>query len=583
MLLPAGDSVRMEGDMAKKCGSIAAAAALCLVLAPAHAADLKADINAFIHQIETGSHGLVKWQGAKRFDVRQEGDAAIADIGDARITIQDPAAKPPARSAEILLDHVAVRREPAPDNSVRLSIDLPAKVVLTQGTEEATLTLDKGTAEVVLDAKSSRARETTAALTGARLADKKTGDWVGFGPLSFTSKVVAAADGGWTGPVDFELRKIEFFVAKASLGGTIDRIGYTARSGGPDLAALNRLRDRLEALRQMDDAALPEQRLNAMLALLPTIPSLFSQAKGELTVTGVTARAAGGEPLVSLAKASAGGALTGMSGDAAALRMTFQYDGLALAPSLAAANKVPRHAILDFGVENVATGPLRTIIEAAGKMHPDAKEADKQQATAQMLGAAAMLNPVFRVYDLAVETPDLGVEATGEANGSPLSPKGYAAHADIAVRDFDALPGLLGQTPLTPYLPLLGEIGDRSSGADATKLLKFHLASAPQKWLTLNGGDITAWFAGDGAKAAEPRLLRPNEPPPTGADVAAVQRALKAHNVAAPESGAYDGATAAAVAHFQKQNGLNVDGVVDRATRQKLGIKPPLPTPPDHK
>jgi hypothetical protein len=575
--------VGMEGDMAKKWGLFAMTAALCLALTgPARATDLKADVDAFIHQIETTTHGLVKWQGAKRFDVRREGEAAIADIEDARITIQNPDAKPQAHSVEVSLDRVAVRREPAPDNGVRLAIDLPAKAVLHQGAEEAALTLDKATATILLDAKSSRARETTASFAGARIADEKTGDWVSFGPLSFSSKLLVAAGGAWTAPVDFDLKKIEFLVATAPIGGTIDRIGYTARSGGPDLAALNRLRGRLEALRQKDDAP-PKERLDELLALLPTIPSLFSQAKGELTVTGVTARAPGGDPLVSLVKASAGGALTGLSGDAAALRMNFQYDGLSLAPWLAAANKVPRRAIVDLGVEKVATGPLRTIIEAAAKMSPEATDADKQQATGQMIGAAVMLNPVFHVYDLAVDTPDLGVEATAEADGSPLSPKGYRADADIAVRGFDALPGVLGETPLMPYLPLLAEIGDRSGAPDASKLLKFHLASVPQKWLTLNGSDVTAWFAGNGGKPDEPRLLRPHQPAMTGADVAAVQRALEAHKIATPENGAYDGATAAAVARFQKQNGLNVDGVVARAARQKLGVKPLPAMPPDYK
>jgi peptidoglycan hydrolase-like protein with peptidoglycan-binding domain len=59
-----------------------------------------------------------------------------------------------------------------------------------------------------------------------------------------------------------------------------------------------------------------------------------------------------------------------------------------------------------------------------------------------------------------------------------------------------------------------------------------------------------------------------------GADVRAVQKALAAARIAAPQTGAYDAATAVAVARFQKQNALNIDGVVDAATRQKLGIKP---------
>jgi hypothetical protein len=199
-----GDGV--TGGMAKTRG-LFAAAVLCLGFAgPARAADLKADIDAFIHQIETATHGFVKWRGAKRFEVRQEGDAAIADIEDARLTIQDPAAKPPARAVEISLDHVTVRRQPAPDDGIRLAIDLPEKAVLHQGAEEAAVTLEKATATMVLDAKSSRTRETTAAFAGARIAVEKTGDWVSFGPLSFSSKVVAAAGGAWTAPVDFNLK-----------------------------------------------------------------------------------------------------------------------------------------------------------------------------------------------------------------------------------------------------------------------------------------------------------------------------------------------------------------------------------------
>ena len=54
-----------------------------------------------------------------------------------------------------------------------------------------------------------------------------------------------------------------------------------------------------------------------------------------------------------------------------------------------------------------------------------------------------------------------------------------------------------------------------------------------------------------------------------------MQRALaaaKAQDV--PQSGVYDGATAAAVARYQKQAGINVSGAVDAATRDRLGVKP---------
>jgi peptidoglycan hydrolase-like protein with peptidoglycan-binding domain len=64
-----------------------------------------------------------------------------------------------------------------------------------------------------------------------------------------------------------------------------------------------------------------------------------------------------------------------------------------------------------------------------------------------------------------------------------------------------------------------------------------------------------------------------------GNDVRAVQKALAAAGLTAPQSGVYVGGTAAAVVQFQKKSGLNADGVVNAVTRQKLGVKPE-PAPP---
>src|SRR5207248_7000446 len=143
----------------------------------------------------------------------------------------------------------------------------------------------------------------------------------------------------------------------------------------------------------------PEARADALLELLPTLPALFSLVKGESTLEGLAVRTANGEPLVSLTKASLDGALTGLSGDTAAWRITVRHNGLTLANSILDPSKVPQNVIIDFGLENVATGPLRTILEAIVKGRKEAGNADSQQATAQMIGAAAMLNPIFRIYE----------------------------------------------------------------------------------------------------------------------------------------------------------------------------------------
>ena len=583
--------------MGVKLGSTIAALALCLALAsPAGAADsagpeLKAEIDGFLGKLEATTNGVLKWEGADRVDIREEGDEAIAEFTKPRISIgppaddkpgDKPADKPAGTRAQITFDHVEIRRAPAADGASKLSAVLPRDATLSAPDHgDIKLTLKDAAGQALIDTQSGRVRESEMAFASARIEDKQNGDWVAFGPLSWSGKLVGAANGGWTAPVNLELKQIEFFAARGPASGAIDRIAYSARSAGPDLAALNRLRDRVDALRQRDLP--PDERLEAMLDLLPSLLPLFTEAKGELTMEGLVVRPAAGEPFVALKKASMAGTLTGLSGPAAALRVTLGHDGLSIAPTLLDAGRVPHRAVFDIGLEDVAIEPLRGILDAASKMRADASDTDKQQAQQQVIGAAAMLNPTFRIYNVAVDTPDTGIDVTGEAKGSPLSPRGYSAQADIAVRGIDGLAVMIGPAPPAVYLPLLKEIGAPVKADDGTPRLKFHLASTLQKLITVNGNDVSGWFQANNATPGQPRALRPATPALTGADVQAVQQALNAAHFATPQTGTYDAATALAVARFQKANALNVDGVVDAATRQKLGVKAePAPAAQEH-
>ena len=116
-----------------------------------------------------------------------------------------------------------------------------------------------------------------------------------------------------------------------------------------------------------------------------------------------------------------------------------------------------------------------------------------------------MLNPTFRIYDIAIDTEDVGIDLTAEAKGSPLAPKGYTAAGELAVRGFDAIPKLGAGIPFAEYLPVLREIGIEGTAPDGTPRLQFRLTSAPPKWITINGNDVSAWFdrtGGEGGPAA---------------------------------------------------------------------------------
>jgi Putative peptidoglycan binding domain len=557
-------------------GSIAVLTlSLIIAGAPARAAAVEAglhgEIEDLIRRVETGTQGVVKWDGADKMLIGRDGDAETAEIVGAHISI---AAN--GKPAHLTLDHISVRRTSGPNDSIAFRIALPSEATVVAANGDKTkLALHNPTATIVIDAQSGRTRDAAATFDTARIEDKRSGDWLSTGPLAVSWHIAAGPGRAWHAPVDFSLRRIAFFLTDGPAAGTIERIAYAAESEGPDLAALESVRDRLDALQRQTDIP-PQDRRDELFNLLPRMYSLFSLMKGELQIDGLAVRAPTGEPLVTLIKAKLGGVLSGLSGETAAWRVHLAADGLSLSPKLLDPAKLPHHAVIDFGVEQIGTAILHRITDAVRQLEKATDPADRQQAIGELIGAAARLDPVCRIYDLALDTAAVGVQATAETHGSPLSPNGYRAAGDAVVRGFDALPNLVDHLPPAPYLPVLHELGTPATAADGTPRLKFHIASAPPKWLTVNGNDLSGWFAGARPPAEATRLLRPAAPPMTGADVRAVQRALEKVDITAPLDGVYGGSTAAAVARFQKHSGLNVDGVVDAATRAKLG----LPTDP---
>ena len=533
----------------------------------------KTEIDAFLGQLGPSSNGAVEWVGSDPYEVQRDGEALVAIIENARLSLNT------SQSGQLILDRVVIREIARKDdvNLIELALTLPKNIMLreTDGTETKIILTD-GRANSVIEAELGRGRETLVEIASARLDHPKTGTWVSLGPLSMSSKLIAEPNGGWSGPVEFEVKGIEYFLPQGPVGGGIDRIAFTGRSAGPSLNELDKLRSAIDGL-QTDGSKSPQARGAAFLATLSTVSEPFSAIRGELALGGLTVRSVTGETLVALAKAGSTTEVTGLDTEQAALRFSISHEGLDLAPSLLENWKVPRRVVLDFGVADLSTQALTNLLHALitatdQRVSGEGEsEANKQEALQQALGAAAMLNPTFHIYDAAIDTEDVGVGLTAEAKGSPLAPKGYRAWADLAVRGFDAIPKLSGAIPFAEYLPVLREIGVEGTGPDGTPRLQFHLTSAPTDWIAINGNDVSPWFDGTETMAGQPRLLKPSDPPMRGSDVRRVQRALAAAKISVEEDGEYNSATAGAVARFQKQNGLNVSGVVDAATRRRLG------------
>src|SRR5215472_2988897 len=411
----------------RRIGALAAAFFALILATRARATEpdpdrFRAEIEAFIARLGPSSNGAVTWAGSEPYEVRRDAKGLSAVIENARLSLNAP------QPNQLILDRIEIREigRKEDGNLVELALALPKSMTLNDPDgAETKIELKGASANTVIEAASGRGRETVIEIGGARIEQAKTGTWVSLGPLSMSSKLIAEPNGGWSGPVQLEVREIEYFLPQAPIGGTIDRIAFTGKSSGPRLKELDQLRDAIDRL-QAENGKSPQARGAAFLEALPTISEPFTAIRGELAVSGLTIRAVTGEKLIAVAKAGSTAEIFGLDTEEAALRFGTYHEGLELAPPLLEKWKVPRRAMLDIGLVHLGTQPLKDLLsalitatdqQASGESESDA---NKQLPLQQALGAAAKLNPTFRIYDVAVDTEDVGLGATAEARGSPL-------------------------------------------------------------------------------------------------------------------------------------------------------------------
>lgn len=565
-------------------GVLIAGALLCWSqAAPADTATpLKTEIDSCIHRFEMATEGRLHWDGADSYEVKESDGTAIATIANAHLSFRKEA-DDPKPVVSITLDRIEVRRAPATDgtNLTDYTISFPASSTITinDGTE-VVVSLNDGRMSFSLEAPGDHQRAMTLSLTSGRIELKNRKDYLAVGPVTSSWKIVRTDGGGWRAPFEAELKGLEFLFADAPLAGTVDRIGYSGEAVGPSLATLDAMRDKVAEIREQDS---PEQKVAGWFGLLPQLVSVFSSTKGDLTVENITAKKPDGETQVALKKATLGGGLVGLDGEKATFSATMGYEGLTLAPSLLPETRVPRRAVIDIALEEIDTGALRALAEAASKAKPDAPDEVRQKAIQQLTSTAMSLSPVLRLHEAGVDFQRVTLSATGEVKRAPPMPIGYAANGDVAVRGFDALSDIVTSNLGRARLALLKFIGTAETASDGTPTINFHLTSSLGKAITVNGSNLAAWFnthPSSNPGLNQERTLRLADPPMTGDDVRAVQQALPSDKRDSFTVGSFDTATALAVAQFQKDSGLNVDGVVDAETRDKLGIKPPPPPAP---
>ena len=197
------------------------------------------------------------------------------------------------------------------------------------------------------------------------------------------SKLSAEPNGGWSGPVEFEVKNIDYSLPQLPLAGGISRIAFNGRSAGPSLDALDKLRETIDGLRA-DDGQSPEARGAAFLAALSSMTAPFSSINGDFAVDGARRPKPAGEALVSLAKAGITIAITGLdSADGRAPRSAFSMTGSS--SRLRSSNRPRCRAApcFDLGVDDIST---QALAQAASRREHDCRSGRKETRTSRGSG-----------------------------------------------------------------------------------------------------------------------------------------------------------------------------------------------------
>ena len=126
----------------------------------------KTEIDAFVGRLGPSSNGTVKWVGSDPYEIRRDGEALLAIIENARLSLDTP------QPGQLVLDRIEIREIARKDEGklIELALALPKNIILreTDGTETK-INLSGATADTVVEAESGLGRETLIQIASARI------------------------------------------------------------------------------------------------------------------------------------------------------------------------------------------------------------------------------------------------------------------------------------------------------------------------------------------------------------------------------------------------------------------------------
>ena len=110
----------------------------------------KTEIDAFFGRLGPSSNGAVEWVGSDPYEVRRDGEALVATIENARLSLNT------SQSGQLILDRVVIREIARKDDGklIELALTLPKNIMVreTDGTETKIILTD-GRANSVIEAE----------------------------------------------------------------------------------------------------------------------------------------------------------------------------------------------------------------------------------------------------------------------------------------------------------------------------------------------------------------------------------------------------------------------------------------------
>jgi len=472
-------------------------------VAPARAQtadEFRRQVDSYLDRMRTRLGAEAKIRQREATTVAPDGNGLKATLSGVGIDLKD--------GGGLDLGTVEVTRRPATDRTHAIEVGIPPRITLQDDTGKpaGTLTTAKTQMRIVVETADQRLREAELTADGLQIVVPAAEVDVKVASVNGSSRLVDGPDQRASAPAGIELKGMEIRNTANKAAAKVGQLSAKYMLEGLRLADLDAFEALIDELFKLAEVA------SGGVDITKEAVGLLNKLSMPLTNLSYTIEASdldiaddAGQPAVALPKLSTGLGLSGLDGDAAALRIGYVHEGLKIAGLGIDADYVPNAVTIDLGLEKLPLATLLTL--GRGELEkiavdPDAYDPDPMvinEAAGALFGAESAL----RIHGLKVDSPKLGGTLNGLFTLDASGPFMVSGAGELLLVGLEALMQERSRGTQSPedaqinaYLALVMGFGKREQSGTGPVAHRYAIEVKAAGELLINGNDMTPLIMG---------------------------------------------------------------------------------------